>query len=280
MRLKNALLSKLFSQKQADLRTYPRFPVVHDRIGFVSIGNHPLGRIREISYGGMSVEIEDRTSTLAQVPTEKKITLQLLDGKLECLVVPKSETDRFVGFAFQHETLKTYEFLKQYIPFMKFGAALRYMIHNDEPNPKKLPPLLTQDEDIRASFDIEGYDDRQIPVGTIEMAENGVFYKLVRDPNRVHTYHSIGVGGKGGTLRPTPTVDPLVLRKTLCFLVGYACADYQIPVGRLIQSLMDLAETESYLPTYPERSQAKVIQLKTARARKGISKTAVKRNSK
>jgi hypothetical protein len=62
--------------------------------------------------------------------------------------------------------------------------------------------------------------------------------KLTREANRVQTWHSIGPGGVSGSLRATPTVDPIVLRKALSFLVGYAGADYQIPVGRLIQSLL------------------------------------------
>lgn len=283
MKLKNAILSRLFSQKQVNLRAYPRFPIVHDRIGFVSLDGHPLGRIREIGYGGFSVELDaGAQNLLAKATPEKRVTLQLLDGRLECLATPKSETERFLGFAFVHESLRTYEFLRQYLPFMKFGAALRHMIHNEQSDSKSLPPLLAQDEGVRASFDIDGYDDHEIPLATIEMAQHGVFYKLTRETNKVHTWHSIGVGGIGGTLRPTPHVDPLILRKCLSFLVGYAAADYQIPVGRLIQNLLDLAESESYLPPYPRPAQAKVMQLKkkTVKARKTSARTATKRSSR
>jgi hypothetical protein len=278
MRLKNAILSRLFAQKQTDLRSYPRFALVHDRIGFVFLSGHPLGRIRELSYGGFSVEIDpNQESLLANATEEKRITLQLLDGRLDCLAVQRSGNDRFIGFAFQHETLKTYEFLNRYLPFMKFGAALRYLIHNDQKDSKKLPPLLANDEEVRASLDIDGYDDHQIPLATIEMGENGFFYKLTREANRVQTWHSIGPGGVGGSLRSTPTVDPIVLRKALSFLVGYAGADYQIPVGRLIQNLLDLADTESFLPPYPKPVQARVFSIEPAKRR---TKSAAKRNSK
>lgn len=283
MRLKNTILNKLFSQNQVDLRAYPRFPLVHDRIGYVSLSGHPLGRIRELSYGGFSVELEPGAdAVLANATPEKRVTIQLLDGKLDCLAIPKSESDRFLGFAFVHESIKTYEFLHRYLPFMKFGAALRYMIHNDV-NPKKLPQLLTSDDTVRASFDIDGYDDLQVPLATIEMTENGLFYKLVRDARKVQTWHSIGIAGASGNLRSTPSVDPVILRKALSFLVGYVAADYQIPVGKLIQSLLDLAENEAFLPPYPKPAHGKVVELKrksgpsrsSTRAR---TKTATKRS--
>jgi hypothetical protein len=245
-------------------RLYHRFAIPNIRLCFISKNGSVLGHVSELSYGGFSL-----TANASQIQAIKKlfknsssqttltVDFSFLNYSISCQIEARYSIQDRIGFQLVHEQTQVLSFLKEIIPWIRFGAALSQLEKMEREGLEgELPEHLTFEGPIPIEIEWNGLDSKKIPNFSINFNQDKVQYQLNRKNGQLTTSHNVWPGAKTGELRPTNEIDSMILKSALAIMVGLATNSESDVYKKMIDVVLDLFEKSYSLIDYPASQKA------------------------
>ena len=232
-------------------RLYHRFPINSERVCYLSKDGERIGMVQELSYGGFN--LKPNAPFIKSLPAKDKLAkenpftqveLHFMGKSVRCLVEERHVATKGIGYRLIHEHTQVLLFLKEIIPFLRFGAALSIIdkaaLVDQQP---VFPSGLAFEGNIPVEIKIDGYDGNAIPNISMTLSHDKVVYQFVRNDTQLLTYHNVWPGGESGRLRVTNGIDVNILRIAMAVLVGYSEGKSDSQFGKLNETILNIYES-------------------------------------
>jgi hypothetical protein len=244
-------------------RLYHRFPINNNRLCFISQNGAVLGHVSELSYGGFSVKADPVQTQLLKklcknLKTENGLTVEFnfLNHFITCQIEHRYSNQDRIGFQLVHEQTQVLTFLKEIIPWIRFGAALSQLEKMEREGLEgELPEYLSFDGPIPVEIEWHGVDSQKTPNFALNFNQDKVQYQLKRKNGHIETSHNVWPGAESGELRPTKDLDSMILKSAIAVLVGLATNSQSDVFNKMIEVVLTLFEKSQPLMDYPAQKK-------------------------
>ena len=210
--------------------------------GFVQIEKKMDCPLRDLSYGGFSVHLTtpEMVRDSANLPTTVALEIDLLGAKMIGEATQVFANKERLGYSFCHESAAMLVFLRRFLEFMRLGSQATLL-------DKKFVKEQYQGAEWNC-FRGEGPLDimlrQSISTGELEdslvtFREKEEYRSLSFRENKILTHKSIDLTGVATRMAPTSGVDPDLLRKAVCLLIG--TLQEKTPAAKTIKALIEKA---------------------------------------
>lgn len=244
-------------------RLYHRFPIRNSRLCYISKNGIVLGSVSELSYGGFSLvenpsQIQAINRLCKNFESQKTLTVEFcfLNHSITCQIEQRYSIHNRIGFQLVHEQTQVLSFLKEIIPWIRFGAALSQLEKMErEGSEGELPEYLNFEGPIPIEIEWNGLDSQKTPNFTINFNQDKVQYQLKRKNGQLTTSHNVWPGGESGELRSTNEIDSRILKSAIAIMVGLATNSESEVYNKIIDVVLTLFEKAQSVNDYPPQKK-------------------------